>query len=128
MSIVRVNISHCIQDSQEYGSTDEHMVSRVFGDISVDGENKGEFYSDIKQIVGSAYSSENLEVARPPAYSGPFDHQAFSHGMKDYYLRLVNSSGAIVTLGGAKGVRMSGNRFEISSQFEFEAEGPSAGW
>ena len=125
---VKVNVSHCVQDSQEYGSTDEHMVSRVFYEISVGDEKKGEFCSDIKQIVGSAYSSENLEVTRPSDYSGPFDHQTFSRQIKDYYLGLVHSSGAMISLGGATNVRMRNNRFQIPSQFEFDAEGPSAGW
>jgi len=52
MPFLRVNVTKWVQDSQEYGSTDEHMVSRVFYSIDVDGVPKGDYYSDIKQVVG----------------------------------------------------------------------------
>ena len=52
MPFLRVNVTKCVQDSREYGSTDEHMVSRVFYSIDVDGVPKGDYYSDIKQVVG----------------------------------------------------------------------------
>ena len=35
MSKATVNFHRCIQDSQDYGSNDEHMVSRVFFDLEV---------------------------------------------------------------------------------------------
>lgn len=55
MARIRITFNRCIQDSQEYGSDDEHMVSRVFFNIQVNGEGKGEFTSDIKQTVGGGY-------------------------------------------------------------------------
>ena len=128
MPLVRVNISHCIQDSQEYGSTEEHMVSRVFHQITVDGVPKGNFYCGIKQVVGATYSSENMEVGLPHDYRGPFNHQAYTDEIKGYFLRLVNSSGSMISLGNAQKVRMMNNRFDIPHQFEFRAERPTASW
>ncbi len=128
MPLVRVNVKKCVQDSQEYGSTDEHMVSRVFFSIDVDGVSKGEYYSDIKQVVGSAYSSSNMEVSRPHEYRGPYDHNFFSDEVAGYYCKLVSSSGAMISLGGATNVRMRNNTFVIPYHFQFEAEGPAASW
>ena len=33
MAKVKITFHKCIQDSQEYGSNDEHMVSRIFFSI-----------------------------------------------------------------------------------------------
>lgn len=128
MPLVRINVQKCVQDSQEYGSTDEYMVSRVFYTINVDGAPRGEYYSDIKQIVGSAYSSGNMEVSRPHEYRGPYDHSVFSDEVARYFCRLVSSSGAMFSLGGAANVRMENNTFIVPYHFQFEAEGAAASW
>jgi hypothetical protein len=128
MPLVRINVQKCVQDSQEYGSTDEHMVSRVFYSIDVDGASKGNYYSDIKQVVGSAYSSGNMEVSRPHEYRGPYDHNVFSDEVAGYFCKLVSSSGAMISLGGATNVRMRNNTFVVPYHFQFEAEGAVASW
>lgn len=128
MPFVTVNVTRCVQDSQEYGSTDEFMVSRVFYSIDVDGVPKGNDYSDLKQVVGSAYSSDNIEVSPPHGYRGPYDHNTFSNEVAGYFCQCVNSSGAMISLGSAALFRMKNNAFEIPYRFQFEAEGPAASW
>jgi hypothetical protein len=128
MPFVRVNVKRCVQDSPEYGSTDEHMVSRVFYSIDVDGVPKGDYYSDIKQVVGSAYSSANMEVTPPHGYRGPYDHNIFSNEVARYFCKLVSSRGAMFSLGGATNVRMRNNTSVIPYHFQFDAEGPAANW
>jgi len=102
------------------------MVSRVFYSIDVDGVSKGDDYSDIKQIVGSAYSSDNMEVSPPHEYRGPYDHNTFSNEIAGYFCKCVNSSGAMISLGTAN-VRMRNNTFVMPYHFQFEVGGP-AGW
>lgn len=111
MPIVTVKVQKCVQDSQEYGSTDEHMVSRVFFTIGTDGGPQVDDYCDIKQIVGSSYSPADTEVHLPHSYRGPYDHKIFSDKIKGYYAKLVNSSGSIISLGGSQNVRMMNNTF-----------------
>ena len=104
------------------------MVSRVFYSIDVDGVAKGNDYSDLKQIVGSAYSSDNIEVSPPREYRGPYDHTAFSNELVGYFCKLVNLSGAMLSRGRATNVRMRDNTFSIPSRFQFKAEGPANIW
>ena len=40
---VRIKLNKCIQNSQEVGSDDSHMMSRVFFEIVVNGNKKGSF-------------------------------------------------------------------------------------
>jgi len=100
----------------------------MFFSIGADGGPKEEDYCDIKQIVGSAYSSDNMEVSRPHKYCGPYDHGIFSDEIAGYFSKLVNSSGAIISLGGAKSVRMMNNAFVSSHEFTIDAEETGASW
>ena len=76
MPKVTVNFTRCVQDSQEYGSTDDHMVSRVFFTIETEGRSVP-CYADLRQTVGSDYLKGDIEVAPPKTqkdekpYRGP---------------------------------------------------------
>jgi len=98
MPKVTVNFTRCVQDSQEYGSTDDHMVSRVFFTIETEGRSVP-CYADLRQTVGSDYLKGDIEVAPPKTqkdekpYRGPFNHEAFREQATAYYRAYVGSSG-----------------------------------
>ena len=100
-SMLDVKITHCIQDSQEFGSTDDHMVSRVFMRLTLNGEGQGETYSTIKQAVGDP---SFIEVTSPVGYNGPFDHQEFTSKLTDYFNGL-----SMINVGRSVNVRMLNN-------------------
>ena len=54
MAIATITIHKLIQDSQDYGSNDDHMVSRVFFDVEVEGKKYSDLYADIKQPIGGS--------------------------------------------------------------------------
>jgi hypothetical protein len=122
-------MSKFVQDSQEYGSNNEEMVSRVFFDLLVDGEPKGSFHADVKLVVGGSYETDSLEVGRPAGYRGPFDHGRFAELVTKYIRQLVGSAGRGIRLGpGAQNIRMTNNTFVAPASFTFEASRDSAGW
>ena len=96
MAKLKITFSECIQDSQEYGSNEEHMVSRVFFRLEVDGHDYGNHYCDIKQTVGSSYATGPIEVSGPKggSYKGPFNYEAFRKAAEGYYRGLVGPSGS----------------------------------
>jgi len=57
MPEVVVRFTKCQQNSQEAGSDDEHMVSRLFFSIEVDGKQIGAYHADLKQTVGSTMAA-----------------------------------------------------------------------
>jgi len=61
----KISFRELIQDSQDYGSDDEHMVSRVFFDFEIEGSVHSNLYADVKQPVGSSFETAPLEVSRP---------------------------------------------------------------
>ena len=115
-----VRFKELIQDSQDYGSDDEHMVSRVFFDLQVGDKKYPGAYANLRQAVG-ATASDAIDVSAPAGYSGPFDHHKFRAEVEKYFRSLIGNSGTSFTLRpGAKGVRIRNcrHRKDISVSFE----------
>lgn len=60
MPAARVTLHRIRQDSQELGSDDEHMASRIFFALGVDGERYEGLHADVKQPVGSSFKDTPL--------------------------------------------------------------------
>jgi hypothetical protein len=118
----------CVQDSQEYGSTDQHMVSRVFFWLADGGRRYDDLYVDVKQVAGGDYERDPLEVSRPFGYNGPFNHIAFRAEVESYYRNLVGRAGTGIRLGPGATVRMYNNTFIVTRPFTLEATGGDAAW
>jgi len=97
MAHVRVTLEKCIQDSQEHGSDDEHMVSRVFFSVEADG-SRSNGHVDIKQTVGSDYETGPIEVGAPAGYAGPFNHDVFRGEVTAYFRDCVGSAASGIRL------------------------------
>lgn len=129
MPKVTLQFTHLVQDSQDYGSDDEHMVSRAFFDVGCAGRTVAS-HADVKLVVGGDYASDPLEVGRPAGYQGPFDHAKFSDAVSQYVRRAVGPEAIGIRLGpGARNVRMRNNTFQCPWTVSFDvAEGDPAGW
>ncbi|MDP2951702.1 MAG: hypothetical protein Q8O76_00110, partial [Chloroflexota bacterium] len=84
MSKAKVTFHKLLQDSQQVGSDDQHMVSRVFFTLEVDGKPIGDLHADLKQAVGSDIEKGHIEVGFPEGYKGPFNYGAFAGGATKY--------------------------------------------
>ena len=137
---VKVIFHECIQDSQEYGSDDEHMVSRVFFSIEATKVENNEtrverhdnLYADLKQVVGGKFEETPIEVSSPylssrEPYSGPINYGEFRKAAESYFRNLVGSTGHGIHLGGGN-VRMYNNHFTQEHSVEFEAADIRGPW
>lgn len=109
------------QDSQELGSTDEHMVSRVFFDVLVRKKLHRGLYADVKQTVGTSYESAPLEVSFPPGFKGPLNYRQFRAFVEAYYRRAVGPTGMGLCVGVSAVVRVKNNVFSFPWVVDFEA-------
>ena len=110
MAKATVTFEKCIQDSQEYSSDSEHMVSRIFFTLDIDGPQIG-LYVDVKQKVGSSFVDGPIEIDIPTE-AGSMNaekyrcllnyNKAFSRAVESYYRGLVGSVGAMNGMGGGK--------------------------
>lgn len=125
MSKAKVIFCQCNQDSQEYGSDDEYMVSRIFFTLEIGEERFEGLYADIKQTVGSDYDTAPIEVSQPHGYEGAFNHQAFRDCAEKYYRSCVGSEATGIEIGEGARIRMYNNVFKKEMVFEFEISGGS---
>ncbi len=128
MAKATVFLHRLTQDSQEYGSDDQHMVSRVFFDMELGGRRYDGLYCDVKQTVGSDFESAPLEVSSPVGYRGAFNHRAFQEAIERYYRSLVGSQGRGIRIAGASNVRMRNNSFIQPTQATFDVEVSGGPW
>lgn len=128
MVMVKITFHKCIQDSQDYGSDEEHMISRVFFSLEIEGQKYENLHVDIKQVVGSNYESSPIEVCRPQGYQGPLNYEAFRNSVEEYYRSLVGSSGSGIHISGGTNVRMRNNVFVKEATVEFPVGEKEAGW
>jgi hypothetical protein len=128
MTRVRVMLEKCIQDSQDYGSDDEHMVSRVFFSIEAAG-HRSAGHVDIKQTIGSDYERGPIEVGSPSDYAGPFNHEVFQREVTAYFRSCIGSAASGIRLGaGAGNIRMRNHTFMRQHAFEFDADAEGRAW
>jgi hypothetical protein len=128
MTHVRATLEKCIQDSQEYGSDDAHVVSRVFFTIEAEGQRFAG-HVDIKQTGGGGDESGAIEVGAPTGYAGPFNQEVFHRHVTAYFQSCVGSGGSGIRLGaGAKNKRIRNHTFVQPHVFEFEASPSGRAW
>ena len=120
MAKAKLTFHRCIQDSQDYGSDDEHMVSRVFFTLDVAGRQHPDLHADIKQAVGSSFETGPIEVGSPQGYDGPINYEEFRNSVEQYYRELVGSQGSGIRISGGSNIRMRNNTFIRQKSVEIE--------
>jgi hypothetical protein len=128
MPHARIVFRELIQDSQDYGSDDEYMVSRVFFDLEFEGETHRLLYANIKQAVGSSFETSPLEISGPVNYKGPFNMLAFQAAAEGYYRDLFGSQGRAVRTSGASRLRMRNCSYRYESVVECEINKAGGSW
>ena len=128
MATLKVIFHELLQDSQDLGSDDEHVVSRIFFSVEANGRRFDNLQADIKQTVGSSYDTASLEVSSPKGgYRGPFDYDKFRAAVEVYYRKFIGAGG-VLDLTGSSNVRMRNNHMRHPSEIEFEASGQDVAW
>ena len=116
---------YCRHDSQEYGSDDDHMVSRLFFAAEIAGRKLSDLHVDIKQQVGSTGQHAVIEVGSPTGYEGSWNQSAFVQAATQYYrLCMRQLFGANPN---AK-IRMRDCLTSVEWQARFEIPEESGGW
>jgi hypothetical protein len=112
-----------IQDSEEIGSDNEHMVARLFFSYVVDGHELHGLSVEIKQTIGSDYETGPIEVGSPRGIPSevPFNYLAFRDAAERYYRGFVGSQAWGIRLSpAARKVTMQGNTFIKTLVVEFD--------
>jgi len=121
-------VHKCLQDSQDLGSDNEHMNSRVFFTLEIDGKRFENLHADIKLSVGGEFEKDNIEVFLPEEYKGRLNYDDFRKSIETYYRSLIGSQGTGIRVSGGGSVRMRNNTFQKEMIFEFDISEPNASW
>jgi hypothetical protein len=117
---IKVTFEEVVQVSQEFGSDNEYMVSRVFFTAEI-GEWKSERLSvDIKQTVGADYLTGPIEVLGLPGVEG-LSYSEFRDAAEAYFRSWVGGVGgqkSFLSLGAS--AQMDDNRYVMKRAVEFE--------
>jgi len=124
----KITFQKCLQDSQDLGSDDEHMVSRIYFSLEISGNTYENLYVDIKQTVGSDFETGPIEVGSPVGYKGPFNYKAFRESAENYYRGLVGSQVRGIRIQGGSNIRMRNNTFVQNMNIEFEVGESDSSW
>jgi hypothetical protein len=126
--IAKVIFHRCIQDSQDFGSDNEHMVSRIFLTLEINGQRYENLHADIKQPVGSSYEFDPIEVYPLKGYQGPLNYEAFRNAVEKYYRTLVGSTASGIRISGGLNFRMQNNIFDRPAIAEFQVSENDTAW
>lgn len=118
----KLAFSRILQVSQELGSNDEHMVSRVFFDLLVGQEAHRDLYADIKQTVGTSYETAPLEVSFPQGFRGRLSYDQFRRHVEAYYRRAIGSTGMGIHVSGGASITMRNNNFAFPMVVDIEVD------
>jgi len=130
MATMTVTFEKLHQDSQDYGSDEEHMISRAFCDISFQGKTLSECTVDLKQTVGSDFEKDPLEVSNLRGYEGPIDSSEMRNCAESYFRLAVGRYGTVFRIEGGSNVRMRDNWIHMQETYTFEVDPHAqvAGW
>ena len=114
-----IQFERCIQDSQDFGSDDEHMISRVFFSLEIAGKKYEGLYANLKQTVGSNYETDPIEVSPPIGYDGTINYAGYREQVEKYFRSLVGSQGSGIRIVNSSNIRMQNNTYNMPRTYEF---------
>lgn len=125
----QITFYKCVQDSQEFGSDNEHAVSRVFFTVTVNGKAL-EYFCNIIQDYGSSFSYETdpLQVSNPFSKDTRINYEQFRSSAESYYRTCVGSNANGIRIVGATNVRMQHNTFGNLQTVSIETSENSPAW
>lgn len=92
MAVATITFRRCFVNDREHGSEEDHVGSRVFFDLNIDGREFVNVYVDVKQVAREGTEYEPLIVTHPQGYDGPFNVQVFQSLVEFYYRQAVGGT------------------------------------
>ena len=122
VAIMKVNFASCVHDSVDFGSDDQHIVSRVFFSIWCEGLRYAGLHADIKHPVDGDFENDAFEITLPHGYDGPISPEGFRRAVGQYYRSLIDGIGlGFQTVGG--NIRMRDHTYLLPRSFELPLGG-----
>ena len=91
MQNINIYSNKCVHDSQEFGSNNSHIISRVYFNLQVDDKGFSDLSVDISHQSSDLFNATNLKIEN---YCGPqdlssFDYEVLNDSIEYYYRDLM---------------------------------------
>ena len=125
----KIEFYKCIQDSQELGSDNEHVISKIFFSFTFN-EKTSHYCPNIHQSYGSnfSYESDPLQVTNPFPIGFLINYEQFRNSAESYYRMCVGEHGFGIRISGGTNIRMMNNTVLLSYSVSIEINGNSPAW
>ncbi|HEY2094559.1 MAG TPA: hypothetical protein VGJ81_22085 [Thermoanaerobaculia bacterium] len=127
MQGVKITFTHVVQESQDLGTGDDHMISDVFFDLEYGGRTHRGLHVDVKQVVGGDVERDPLEVGHVIGYSGPGNYILFRGEVERYFRNAFGSRGSAIQVSGSSNVKFRNNTAKQHHVVQFDVT-PEGGW
>jgi hypothetical protein len=130
MSMGKLILTSILQNSQEFRTTDEHTVSRVYFDLDTGDAVLPGLYADVKQTVGSDYERDPLEVSLPESLAGRLGYLEFRGHIEQYYRESFGPAGSAINFGPNARIIMTDNLVQRRKGVDVKLldQGEVSGW
>lgn len=116
---IKIIFHECHQFSQELGSNNEHMISRVSFDFQIGKNEFKDLYCDVKQLVGGSFVDSPLEVFPPNGYEGKYNYEKYREEVERYYRDSFGPQGKGINI---KAGTMKENTVSMPREVEIEVD------
>ena len=126
MAVAIITFRRCLVNASECASDEDHVGSRVFFDLNVEGREFGNVYVDVRQATREGAEHEPLVVTPPQGYDGPFNFQVFQGLVEFYYRQAVGGTWGMAGMQGL-GRRLKDWMIEQDMRVQFEVDDRETG-
>ena len=131
MARLRGYFEGCVLDSQNFGSTDDHMVSRAFFVLEREGSSLRCFV-DVTQPHRTTYNAEPVEVGPPKTrdggtLDGSWNHKGFRDLVESYYRGMIATGPTAISAENGRPIPISNVRMRnitMAKRQDFELDVP----
>lgn len=120
MSKIKIEYQKCIQNKQELNNDDEHMHSEIYLKLIYPDGNAIDTTVIVKQIVGSSFDNDPLEVYPPKGINLRASFEDFSSSVERYYRSLVGATGRVFRIENSSNIKMINNTLNLAAVDEID--------
>ena len=131
-----IQFTKVIQDSQDLGSDEDFMQSRLFFNITISDLNQpdekpkiyNDLYCNVRQAAGTDYEEDPIEVDYPKDFDEQIPYFPYTEAAERCYRRCVGSTANGIMIVGSKNIRMRNNTFGVNHIETLSMPDYGGGW
>ena len=122
MTTAQVTFHKIMVHKQVLGGDDECIMSTLFFTLESGNKKHENLTAQLKQVVGTQYNENAIEVGNPSGYNGPFNHNHFQQAASEYYRVDAGAYASLLKVYESNIVKLEKRTFEQEITFDMPIE------